>query len=130
MAVVHGKIVVDAVVHPQWHAVEYDTVAVDLQPLFIVELPIVVAYRLAVNRACLLVHRTVVRDVPQRARDVALSEVLHETAHVVRHLNLVRGGQVHFVDETVDDGKLRTVRPDVHHQQFWPPRRFHTRLPL
>jgi len=114
IAIIYGEVIVDAIVDPQRHAVERDAVVVDHEPL-LVELQIVVAYRLAVDCILHLIHRTVVRHAPQRARDVALAEVLDETAHVVRYLHLVREGQAHFIDETVNDGKLRTVRVDVYH---------------
>jgi len=71
MEIVYGEIVVYAIVDPQRHSVERDAVVVDHQPL-LVELQIVFAYRLAVDRILHLAHRTVVRHAPQQARDVAL----------------------------------------------------------
>jgi len=75
LPIVYGEVVVDAIVDPQRHTVKRDAVVIDHEPL-LVELQIVVAYRLAVDRILLLAHFTVVRHAPQGARDVALAEVL------------------------------------------------------
>jgi len=127
--VVHGEVVVGAVVDAQRHAVELHAVVVDHQPL-LVRRQMVVADGRALDGVRVLVHGAVVRGALQRARDVGPGQVPDEAAHVVGHLHLVRERQLRFVDERVDGGQPRTVRADVHHQQLRPPRHVHARLPF